>query len=82
MPRSKGQNGAVGKVREDLEAALGAMADHDECSPRVVLRIQQAIRRTGLNALLVPALDDLVRMVKDVDDARAQVLSAVEKLNG
>lgn len=69
-----------GKVRADLEVVLLALADHAECSPRVELRIQQAIRRTGLNALLVPALDDLVRMVSDVADARAQILSAVDRL--
>ncbi len=69
-----------GKVRADMEAVLGALADHDECSPRVELRIRQAIRRTGLDALLVPALEDLMRMVKDVADARAQVLSAVDRL--
>ena len=63
-----------------MEAVLLALADHDECSPRVELRIKQAIRRTGLDALLVPALDDLVRMVKDVADARTQVLSAVQRL--
>ena len=73
-------NGTVTKVRSDLEAALGALADHSECSPRVELRIRQAIRRAGLGDLLSPALDDLVRMVKDVDDARAQVMSAVDKL--
>lgn len=61
-----------------LEAV--ALADHAECSPRVALRIEQAIRRAGLDTLLVPALEDLVRMVKDVSDARAQVLSAVQRL--
>ena len=69
-----------GKVRADLEAGLLALADHAECSPRVELRLRQAIRRTGLDALLVPALDDLVRMVRDVADAREQVLSAVDRL--
>lgn len=67
-------------IRADLESALGALADHGECSPRVELRIQQAIRRTGEGTLLEPALDDLVRMVKNVADARAEVLSAVRRL--
>lgn len=69
-----------GKIRADMEAALLCLADHAECSPRVVLRIEQAIRRAGLDTLLVPALDDLARMVQDVSDARAQVLSAVNRL--
>ncbi len=80
MPRKKGHDGVAVKVREDLEAVLGALADHDECVPLLELRIKQAIRRTGLSALLEPALDDLERMVKDVADARAQVCSAVERL--
>lgn len=69
-----------GKIRGDMEAALLALADHAECSPRVALRIEQAIRRAGLGSLLAPALEDLVRMVEDVSDARAQVLSAVNRL--
>lgn len=69
-----------GKIRADMEAVLGALADHAECSPRVALRIEQAIRRSGLEALLVPALGDLVRMVRDVEDARAQTLSALDRL--
>src|SRR5512134_447326 len=80
MPRSKGQNGAVVKVRADLEAVLGALADHDECVPLVELRIKQAIRRAGLNALLDPALEDLQRMVQDVEDARSQVCAVVQRL--
>lgn len=80
MPRNKGMNGAYVRLRSDLDAALGALADHAECSPRVDLRIRQAIRRAGLNALLDPALEDLERMISDVADARAQVLSAVGRL--
>lgn len=82
MPRSKGQDGQALRQREDLEAALGALADHAECSPLVRLRIEQAIRRAGLGSLLGPALDELDRMSADVADARAQILSAVEKVNG
>lgn len=81
MSRTRGQSGAVCKIRADLEAALGALADHAECSPRVDLRIRQAIRRSGLDNLLSPALEDLERMVNDVVDMQAQVLSALEKLN-
>ncbi len=80
MPRSKGHTGAVVKVREDLEAVLGALADHDECAPRLELRIKQAIRRAGLNPLLDPALEDLQRMIQDVADARSQVCAAVDRL--
>ncbi len=80
MPRRKGMNGSFSKVRSDLEAVLGALADHGECSPRVEIRIRQAMRRAGLGSLLDPALDDLARMVKDVDDAKSQLASALQRL--
>ena len=69
-----------GKIRAELEGALVTLADIEECVPVVELRINQAVRRTGLDALLVPALDDLARMVKDVADARAQLRSALDRL--
>ena len=77
MPRTAD---GKGKIRADLEAVLGALADIDECVPLVQLRINQAIRRTGLGDLLVPALSDLERMVNDVVDARLQVQSAINRL--
>lgn len=67
-------------ARADCEAALGALADYVECSGRVVLRVEQAIRRAGLSALLDPALEDLVRMASDVKDAKSQVHAAIGKL--
>lgn len=69
-----------GKVRADLEGVLVTLADIEECVPVVELRINQAVRRTGLRGLLVPALDDLKRMVQDVVDARLQVQSAIDRL--
>lgn len=77
MPRKA--NGR-GKVRADLEGVLVTLADIEECVPVVELRINQAVRRTGLETLLVPALDDLRRMVRDVVDARSQVQSALDRL--
>jgi hypothetical protein len=69
-----------GKIRAELEGVLVTLADLEECVPYVQLRISQAIRRTGMNDLLVPALDELKRVIKDVADAKTQVLSAVERL--
>lgn len=69
-----------GKIRAELEGVLVTLADLEECVPYVQLRISQAIRRTGMNDLLVPALDELKRVIKDVTDAKTQVLSAVERL--
>lgn len=69
-----------GKVRADLEAVLLSLADLGDCVPVVELRITQAIRRGGMDALLVPVLDELKRMTADVCDAQAQVRSAVGRL--
>lgn len=80
MPRRKGMVKSTLLIREDLEAALGALADYDECYPLVELRTRQAIRRAGLDSLLVPALEDLARMVADVRDAREQICAALGKV--
>ena len=81
MPRSKGQDGMAIRVRADLEGVLGHLADHDECTPRVVLRIRQAIKRTGLTDLLSPALEDLDRITRDIQDVRSQVRGVVDRLS-
>lgn len=69
-----------GKVRAELEGVLLALADIEGSVAFVQLRIDQALRRTGLHGLLVPAQDELQRMTADVADAKTQVLSAVERL--
>lgn len=74
-------DGASTQIRSDLEAALGALADHGECLPRVRLRVQQAIRRAALDDLLGPVLDELDRMAGDVADAKVQVNAAVRRLS-
>ena len=69
-----------GKVRAELEGALVALADVDSCIAMVDLRISFAVRRTGLSELLIPAQDELRRMVQDVADARSQVHAAMDRL--
>jgi hypothetical protein len=80
MARRKGANSKKLQVREQLENALAALADHQLCGPDVLLRVRQAIRRAGLDALLGPAVDDIERMVQDVTDAKSQVSDAARKL--
>lgn len=70
----------TGKVRAELEGVLLCLADIEGSVALVQLRIDQALRRTGLHGLLVPAQDELKRMTEDVADAKTQVLSAVERL--
>lgn len=69
-----------GKIRAELEGVLLSLADLSDCVPVVQLRINQAMRRGGMDALLTPALDELTRMVRDVADAQAHTRSAVERL--
>lgn len=68
------------KVRADLDGVTLALVDCREVEPYVRLRIEQAIRRAGLDELLGPALEDLDRMVKAVDEAMAQVRTARSRL--
>lgn len=72
-------NGA-GKVRAELEGVSLTLVDIEEALPFVRQRIEQAIRRSGMNDLLSPALEDLERMAKDVQQAKSQVGVAVTKL--
>lgn len=70
----------TGKVRAELEGITLALVDIEDAMPFVRQRIEQAIRRSGMNDLLSPALEELERMIKDVKQAKAQVNAAVSKL--
>jgi len=70
----------TGKVRADLEGALLSLVDVEEVLPTVVLRIEQAIRRSGLTSLLDPALQDLARITRSVREAKGQVSTATVRL--
>jgi hypothetical protein len=69
-----------GKVRAELEGVTLALVDVEEVLPEITLRIEQAIRRSGLTSLLDPALDDLVRISHAVCDAKMQVNVAMVTL--
>lgn len=70
----------TGKVRAELEGATLALVDVEEVLPDIVLRIEQAIRRSGLASLLDPALHDLARIDRAVRDAKSQVNTATVRL--
>ncbi len=70
----------TGKIRADLEGATLALVDVEEVVPFVRQRIEQAIRRAGLDDLLVPALDDMKRICKAIADAKSQIGDATVKL--
>ena len=77
MPRKAD---GTGKIRADLEGATLALVDVEEVVPFISKRIEQAIRRTGLDDLLVPALEDMQRLCRAIADAKSQVNAATAKL--
>jgi len=70
----------TGKVRAELEGATLALVDAEEVIPFIRLRIEQALRRGGLNDLLGPALQDLARIASAVREAKDQVNVATVRL--
>lgn len=56
------------------------MVDIEEVVPFIRQRIEQAIRRSGLSALLEPALEDLQRICMSTASAKTQVNAAISKL--
>jgi hypothetical protein len=78
MPGKQGVQ--VRKVRAELDGVTLALVDWQEAESFVRLRIEQAIRRAGLGDLLAPALEDLDRMGKSVQEAKSQVSAAVRRL--
>ncbi len=80
MPRAKGQDGRYVQLRAELEHIQLELVDCEEVAPLIRLRIEQAIRRAGLDALLSPAVQDLDRLVRDVAQAKSRLSSAVDVL--
>lgn len=70
----------VRKVRAELDGVSLALVDWQEAERFVRLRIEQAIRRGDLGDLLKPALEDLDRMGRAVQEAKQQVNAAVGRL--
>jgi hypothetical protein len=73
-------NKQVTDMREALEGAAWLMARIDQFQGFVRLRVIQAQQRTGLNDLLLPALDDLDDISRSAQSAQGQVDAALAKL--
>ncbi len=80
MSRSKGMDRRASRLRADLDGATLALVDCEEVMPEIELRVNQAIRRSGLSALLSPVLEDLERMTADIHQAKLLVACATVKL--
>ena len=73
-------NKQVTDLRESLEGAAWLMARIDQFQGFVRLRVVQAHQRTGLDELLLPALDDLDDISKSARSAQDQVDAALARL--
>jgi hypothetical protein len=67
-------------LREALECALGMLVRAEYLHPITHLRVTQAKQRSGLGALLDPALTELDDIHQSVLAAKAQVNHALTKL--
>jgi hypothetical protein len=77
MPRD---NKSVTDIREALEGAVGLMVRVDHFQSFVRTRVIQAQQRTGLDALLGPALDDLTDISQSAKAAQRQVNDAISTM--
>lgn len=78
MSRAKGHNKAAVKRRERLENAVAMLVSAEIAIPLVRLRVSQAIERTGLRALLSPALEDLASVENAIQRAKHLIANEAE----
>jgi hypothetical protein len=74
MARANGRDTQIRAALETIAAELAVMKDAGLIAR---LRVDQAIQRSGLAALLEPALDEQDRIARSVTTAQAQVNSAL-----
>ena len=68
------------QIRAALEGIAIELAIIQDTSPVTRLRMEQAMQRTGLIGLMLPALDELDDICKSVREAQSQVNKALTKL--
>ena len=80
MPRAKGQTARSTVAVEKLETALVIFAQHVDTCKVIKIRIEQAMKRARLDALLSPALSSVQRMLNDFDEAIDCVNAAIAQM--
>jgi hypothetical protein len=80
MPRKKGKTKNVMAIQAELDCITGALVGWEIAESILRLRINQARQRTGLDELLLPALDELDIMHQRVMAAKSQVSHALGML--
>lgn len=80
MPRKKGKTNQVMALQEELDCVTGALVGWEIAERILRMRIDQARQRTGLDELLLPALDELDTMTNRVQAAKSHVSRTLDKL--
>ena len=78
MSRRKGHDKAAVERRGRLEDAVAVLVRAEIVLPMVRLRVAQALDRTGLEALLAPALEDLVATERALAQAKRMIAREAE----
>jgi hypothetical protein len=68
------------RIRAALETIGEELVVADTCRRMIALRIEQARERSGLNALLLPAIDEVDALVECLAQIEAQTQSAMREL--
>jgi len=79
MPRPKGYTRAVAARRATAENAAACLAEAKTILPITRLRITQTMQRTGLTAILQPALDELAAIERAIQQAQALIVNLGEQ---
>ena len=80
MPRAKGKTADFMLLQEQLDSVTGALVGWEIAERFLRIRIIQAHQRTGLDDLLLPALDELDEMSRRVQAAKTQVSRTLDSL--
>lgn len=80
MPRAKGLSVAALRVQEDLDCIQAALVGWEISAKLMRLRIEQARQRSGLAALIDPALDELAVMHCKIRAAHRHISKARARL--
>jgi hypothetical protein len=70
----------IGQIRSKLENAILTLVDAEEMLPLVRLRVQQSLTQTGMISLLSPAFDEIDRIEASIQNTKAQLKDATDKL--
>jgi hypothetical protein len=80
MPRAKGKTNEYMHIQADMDDITSALIGWEIAERFIRIRIEQARQRTGMDELLVPALDELDIMSAQVRAAKSHVSKTLARL--